>query len=451
MRVIRTLVSDEKLEDVLATLEDNDIDYVVVHEESDRDDPAVVEFPLPTQAVEAILEELRAVRGDDGAYTVVSSAETVFSEHIDEMEDRFITGDEEDDSIATEEIRSMAIDMTPGAKTYFAMTLLSALVATAGLLLNSPAIVVGSMVIAPLVGSALTASLGTVLDERSLVLDGLKTQVLGLAVAILGATLFSYGLKSVAFLPPAVDVSTTQQISQRISPGFLSTVVGAAAGAAGAFGLATGVSVTLVGVMIAAALIPAAAAVGIGIAWGIRSVAAGAFFLLVLNAIAIHLAGAAVLWYLGYRPEDWGLDGPISSLSSQQAGSLALTAVVFGGVFVGFGGVVATHIAFEQDVNQAATDVVSADDYGDLELLSVHSEFDAQLVTSQPAQQVTVVVSRPVDRAYPDLSQRLADRIASATDRQVSVTVEFVDRQTAEASGAATGLLAPGVGRLPGR
>ncbi len=435
MRLIRTLVSDANRDEVLASLDERDVDYVIVQEESDRDDRTLVEFPVPTQAVETVLDELREVRGDDGSYTVVSSAETVFSEHVDELEDRYITGSEEDDSIATEEIRSMALDMTPGAKTYYSMTLLSALVATAGLLLDSPAIVVGSMVIAPLVGSALTASLGTVLDERSLVVDGLKTQLFGLVVAIGGASLFSLGLKTAAFLPPAVDVSTTQQIAQRISPGLLSTVVGAAAGAAGAFGLATGVSVTLVGVMIAAALIPAAAAVGIGIAWGIESVAAGALFLLVMNAIAIHLAGAAVLWYLGYRPEEWGLDDSLSALTTRQVGSLAMTVVVLGGAFVGSGVVVATHIGFEQDVNEAATEVLAHERYDALELVSVHTKFDAQLLSNNPDQEVTVVVSRPADRAYPDLSDRFAARIAATTDRRVTVSVEFRERQTAEAGG----------------
>lgn len=51
--------------------------------------------------------------------------------------------------MSDEEIRAKAIKLNPGQRTYYAMTLLSVLVATVGRLLDAPAIVVGSMVIAP--------------------------------------------------------------------------------------------------------------------------------------------------------------------------------------------------------------------------------------------------------------------------------------------------------------
>jgi len=302
MRLVRTLVHETDVESVAAVLEEYDVDYLVFREDSGREEGVLLEFPLPTQAVESVLTELREASGAE-PYTVVTSSESVTSEHIDELEERFVTGTEEDDSIPTDELRTTALDMMPSPLTYYSMTLLSALVATAGLLLDSAAVVVGSMVIAPLVGSALTASLGTVLDDRGMVVEGFRTQLLGLVLAVVGAALFSAALRSAAFLPPALDPTTTRQVAQRISPGLLSVVVGLCAGAAGAFGLATGVPVALVGVMIAAALVPAAAAVGIGVAWGLPAVAVGALLLLVMNTVAIHVAGAGVLWYLGYRPD----------------------------------------------------------------------------------------------------------------------------------------------------
>lgn len=431
MRLIRTLVAQAESDDVVAILDEHNIDYVLFREDSGRDDAVLVEFPIPTQAVESILDELRdATRGDE-SYTVVASAESVFSDHSDEMEERFITGTEEDDSIATEEVRSKALDMTPSPQTYYSMTFLSALVATAGLLLDSPAVVVGSMVIAPIVGSALTASVGTVLDDRAMILNGFKTQLFGLLLAIIGATVFSFALKSAAFLPPALDITTTQQISQRISPGLLSVVVGICAGAAGAFGLATDFSETLVGVMIAAALIPAAAAVGIGVAWGIPTVALGAFLLLVLNAIAIHVSGAFVLWYLGYRPGRWTTSDIRSRVSVRKVSPLLLTIGALGIVFIGVGTVVSAHIVFEQQVNQATGDVLSDDRYEDLDLIAVRSEFSGTPpVTLSRDQQITVVVGRAADREYPELSRAIARNVASETGRDVTVVIEFVEQQT---------------------
>lgn len=194
--------------------------------------------------------------------------------------------------------------MTPNRLTYYSLTLISALVAVAGLLLESPAIVVGAMVIAPQVSAALTASIGTVLDDRRMIVEGFSSLVGGLVVAVVGAAAFGWLVQTAGFIPATLDVDTISQISHRISPGVLSIVVGAAAGAAAAFGLATAFPLSIVGVMIAAALIPAPAAVGIGIAWGMPSVALGALLLLIMNTVLIVLVALGVLWYLGYRPDD---------------------------------------------------------------------------------------------------------------------------------------------------
>jgi uncharacterized hydrophobic protein (TIGR00271 family) len=147
--------------------------------------------------------------------------------------------------------------------TYYVMTVLSAIVTTSGLLLDSAAIVIGAMVIAPQLGAAITASIGTVLNDRTVVVSGFRSFVGGLLVAVIGAIVFSWFIRTMHFLPPALDVETVAQIDSRTSPGILSVVIGICAGAAGAFGLATAVPLSIVGVMVAAAVIPPAAAVGI--------------------------------------------------------------------------------------------------------------------------------------------------------------------------------------------
>ncbi|WP_458186767.1 TIGR00341 family protein [Haladaptatus sp. NG-WS-4] len=418
MRLIQVLVPDESRDEVLAILDDEHIDYVLTREESGRD-AAIVQFPLPTQAVDAVLGRLRDVGlGDE--YTVVGTLETARTPNIGELEDKFVKGGNEDDSIATEEIRTKALGMNPSPVTYYAMTLLSAIVATAGLLLDSPAIVVGSMVIAPQVGSAMTTSVGLVLNDRDMIREGLRSQVLGLGVAIVGATIFGWALKSVQFIPPALNVATVTQISQRISPGFLSFAVGLSAGAAGALGLATALPVSLVGVMIAAALIPAAAAVGVGLAWGPPVVALGAFVLLVVNAVSINAAGGGVLWALGYRPADG------TTLRKAAPTLVAVTILLVS--FAGAGVLMSQQMRTENAVNEEVQKVLQQEQYKSLELVRVQVEFDDMGLVDD-SQQVTVVVSRPVDERYPQLSQELADRISSRLDGRTIVQVEFTERQ----------------------
>ena len=416
MRLVQFTLPPDSRESVLAVLDDEGVDYVLV----DADDDTLVEFPLPAQAVESVLSDLRDA-GLDDRYLVVASAESAVTERFDDLEARYVEGSEGDESIDPDELAATARDMTPNAATYYSMTVLSAVVALAGLLLDSPALVVGSMVIAPQVGSALTAAVGVVLADRGMIRSGLRAQVVGLAVAVAGAAAVGWLVQAASFVPGALDVTTVTQISQRISPGALSLVVGLAAGAAGSLGLATALPVSLVGVMIAAALIPAAAAVGVGIAWGLPVVAAGAALLLASNFAAINVVSPAVLWALGYRPADWG-DAP-----RRRYARVGAVVLVLGAAFVGAAALTADQMAFERDANRAVADTLDADRYDDLALVGVRST----VPLAGGDYGVTVVVERPDDGSYPGLAARIRTGVADRTGRLVAVEVQFVDRDRA--------------------
>ncbi|MFD1515318.1 TIGR00341 family protein [Halomarina rubra] len=428
MRVIKLLVPEDQLDTVFDILDGENIDFVVTKDATERRDRSLVEFPLPTQAVEFVLRKLREAGIDDHEYTIIASAETAKTEHYHELEDRFVAGVEEDDSVAPEEIRAKALDMYRNALTYYSLTAFSAIVAAAGLLLDSPAVVVGAMVIAPQVGSALISSVGMVLDDRRMMLMGIRTQVVGFTIAIVGAIAFGWLLKVGGFIPNALDVTTVGQIAKRISPGLLSVSVAFCAGAAGAFGLATALPVSLVGVMIAAALVPAAAAVGIGIAWGLPAVALGAFLLLVVNAVAVNLSGFLVLWYLGYRPESWER-AEVGAVRRYAPTAGALFVLV--GILLLVGGVVGGSVALENDVNGVVTDAVQSDEYQQLTLVSVSTEVNTiQLFDETPT--VSVVVGRPSGEQYPDLADDLAARIEETTGERVVVDVQYNDHSRSE-------------------
>ncbi|WP_027119190.1 TIGR00341 family protein [Natronorubrum tibetense] len=424
MRLIELFVPDDRSDDALSVLDDEGIDYVRTAEAGDGTDGELVSFPLPPQAVERVLSSLREA-GIDDQFVVVSSIETARTPRIDELEERYVNGQEEDDSIAHEEIRSRAMNMTPGRVTYYAMTVLSAIVATAGLLLDSPAIVVGSMVIAPQVSAALTGTVGLVLDDRKMIVDGLTSLAVGLVVAIASAFVFAWIVRSGGIVPSTIDITAIVQVQNRISPGLLAIVVGICAGAAGAFGLATAIPVSLVGVMIAVALIPAAAAVGIGMAWGNVSVALGAFVLVAVNATSILFSGLAVFWYLGYRPDGWTRGSIRENISGDWVGTLAV-AVVLGVVVLSLGGfVLGQYVLYENSVNDDVRTVLDDDEYADLELVEVRTEFVG--VGVDDGTEVTVVVQRPADAPYPNLVSDLETALEDRTDRDVAVVVEFVD------------------------
>ncbi|XVH31495.1 TIGR00341 family protein [Haloferacaceae archaeon DSL9] len=427
MRLIQLLAPREQLDSLRAVLDDEGVDYVSTPT-ADDDESRLVYFPLPTQAVDHLFESIEEAGLDPSSYAVIASAETARTPGFEDLEKRFVEGGEVDDRISNAEIRSTARALTPGWGTYYAMTLLSAVVATAGLLLDSPAVVVGSMVIAPQVGSALTASVGAVFGERGMVADGLRDQALSLGFVVAVAALFGFALQSTEFLPTLLDVETVSQIDNRISPGLLAFAVGVCAGAAGAFGLATEIPVSLVGVAIAAAVVPAAAAVGIGIAWSLPTVAIGAFVLLLVNAVAINLTATATFWLLGYRPPEWKTDrNPRIVIGSLCSRVTILLAVFIAVSLIVSGAAIGQQIAYE---NETATVVENllAEEYDELGLQSVQVSFGSPETDQR---EVTVVVSRPADTAPPPLAEEVAAAVSEQTGTETVVTVEYVEQQTA--------------------
>jgi uncharacterized hydrophobic protein (TIGR00341 family) len=300
------LVPTGKREAVLRTLDEEGVDYAVSEEASGRDFVAVVTFPVPKEAVEPVLARLREAGIERDAYTVVVDAETVASKRFDELVEKYREDENNDDRIAREELAAKANDLAPAFRTFVVMTVISAFVATAGLLLDSPAVVVGSMVIAPLVGPAMSASVGTVVDDDEMFVRGVRLQALGGVLAIGAAALFAFLLKETGAVPLATaEVLEIPEVDERLTPDLLSLVIALGAGAAGAISLSSGVSSALVGVMIAAALVPPTAVVGIGLAWGAPEAVVGSAILVLVNILSINFVAIGVLWDQGYRPERW--------------------------------------------------------------------------------------------------------------------------------------------------
>jgi uncharacterized hydrophobic protein (TIGR00341 family) len=302
MRLIQAFVPTSRRDEVSKSLSKRGLEHVFVDDSSDSERCLTV-FPVPPETVEELIEELRGIGVESEGVIVVSETRTVVSDVIEGRDGRDEEEVEtsEDDRISREELLSRATESGTTTPNYVAFIVLSAIVATAGLLGDSAAVVVGSMVIAPLLGPAIATSVGSVLADRDLLTDGAKAQVVGLCLAIVSGTLFAVVLRYT--IAPIGDILVLDQIAERTNPGALSLVIAVVSGAAGALSFTTGANTALVGVMMAAALIPPAAAVGVGIAFGDAVLAISAGVLVLVNVVAINLVSTLVLWWRGYRPE----------------------------------------------------------------------------------------------------------------------------------------------------
>ncbi len=431
MRLVELTIPKGKREVVLAALDDHNIDYVVTDETSGREFDALVSFPLPTNAVEPVLDDLRETGIDRDAFTVVLSAETVVSERFEQLQEQY--ADEEDEGrIAREELTAKASELAPPLSSYVILTVVSAVIATAGLLLDSPAVVVGSMVIAPLVGPAMAASIGTVVDDPELFVRGVKLQALGMGLAVVSAAVFAWTVKTIYLVPPGMDITTVPEIQERLTPDFLSLVVALGAGVAGVLSLSTGVSTALVGVMIAVALMPPAATVGIGLAFGQPAVSVGAGVLALVNGLSINLAALVVLWYRGYRPENWFRLSEARSRTLKRVGAL-LAAIALLSAFLG--GV--TYSAyqngtFEEDARGAVEGELA--ERPGAELLSFDVTY-GQDVLFQTPEEVVVHIGHEVGTDPPKIEEELASRIEAETGRSIRVDIRYQATATAGENG----------------
>ncbi|WP_458185844.1 TIGR00341 family protein [Haladaptatus sp. NG-WS-4] len=436
MRLVQVSIPTGERETVVETLESEGIDYFLTDETGGRKYTALATFPLPQSAVQPVIDKLYDAGLSDDAHTVIIDAETDTSREFQRLAKRY-DAENGGNRIARDEVLTQARELTPQFRTFIFMTVVSAVVATAGLLLDSPAVVVGSMVIAPLVGPALAAGVGTVLNDQGLFRRGVKLQALGGLVSILSATVFALLVRNLYLFPPNTDVLTISQISGRLTPDFLSLIVALGAGAAGVISLAAGVSVALVGVMIAAALIPPAAAVGIGIAWGEPMIAIGAGVLVLVNVLSINLAAILTLHYMGYQPKSW-FDTERSREETIRRIGVLLLGIALVSLFLGSVTYTTYQSAqFERQADETVGRVLSESEYQNVKKLdmSIHYRQGVPLGTDRYAQylpfrepdRVVVTVGRPRQQPYPELADTIRDRIERRTGRSVSVQIRYME------------------------
>ncbi|USZ69454.1 DUF389 domain-containing protein [Halorussus salilacus] len=423
MRVVHVLVPDEHRESAMEALDERRVEYVVLE---DDDESVLLEFPIPTDATGEVFGALHEAGVPDDAYRVVSTGETATTGTIDELMTRYAA---RYDPLSVPELKSKSQDLSRDPLSFVGLVVLSAMIAAGGLLVGSPAIIVGAMVIAPLVGPMLTASVGAIAGDRAMFADSVRLQVVGLLAGIVGAGLFAFVAQTLSFVPPVLDITSIVVIADRAAPTFLTVAVGVIAGAAAAFGLTTKGPTSLIGVMIAAALIPGASATGIALVWGEYLVALGASTVLAVTVIGINVAVFATLELLGYDSSPRSLVPSFEAPARIAAISVVALLLVVGSVAVVYG--TYQHFEYEYGTNRAVDDVLSRSAYDALNVSTVRTDYGpgAALFDARPT--VVVTVFRPSGAEYPDLAATLRREIANRTAHRPAVQVQFTDVQAA--------------------
>lgn len=173
---------------------------------------------------------------------------------------------------------------------FWTLLLLAAVIASAGVVSDSTATVIGAMIVAPLMTPILGVVLSvTIGDGRNLAVSAVLVVTGALAVIGIG-----YAVGLLAEVP--VDAAHSSQVAGRVNPSLIDLVAAVATGAVGAFAIVrSDVSDTLPGVAIAISLVPPLAVVGLTLEARQSGEAVGALLLFLTNVSAILVTGVIVL------------------------------------------------------------------------------------------------------------------------------------------------------------
>lgn len=179
---------------------------------------------------------------------------------------------------------------SPSASRFWVLLTLATVIATAGVIADSTATVIGAMIVAPLMTPILGIALATVLGDRTALLRSIFYVVAGATLVIALAYVISM------FNLHPDDYASNSQVAARISPRLIDLLAALATGTVGAFALVRrDISDTLPGVAIAISLVPPLAVVGVLLQVGRFSDASQALLLFGTNVAAIIATGTIVL------------------------------------------------------------------------------------------------------------------------------------------------------------
>lgn len=198
--------------------------------------------------------------------------------------------------INREELYTDVLETAKLSRVFLVMVALSTVVAAVGLVRDNSVIVLSAMVIAPLLGPNIALALAATLGDRQLGRTAMRSSAAGFSLAMILAVLYGlvFGVNA-----------TTAEISSRTRVGFGDIALALAAGTAGALSLTTGASGTLIGVMVAVALLPPTIVTGMLIGSGHFGAAVGAAELVAINLVCLILAAILTFLVQGIRPTNW--------------------------------------------------------------------------------------------------------------------------------------------------
>lgn len=308
VRVISPASSTSQVEAVL-TQDEAVVHLVVVPGAARAPDGDLVEFDVVREGATLVLDRLRELGLDRDGGIVMENVEAALSQSA-ERAARRVPGLGVD-AVVWQQIEQQTGEETRLSWAFLVFMIVATVIASIGVLLDQPILIVGSMVVGPEFGPLAALCVGVVRRRGYLIRRSAWTLLVGFTAGMAVTVVTTWLLTAVGLVDKDMLLGDRPLTGFIWQPDALSWVVGFLAGIAGMLSLTSAKSGTLVGVLISVTTVPAAANAAAAVAYGVGHEAAGSALQLVINLAAIVVAGVLTLlvqltagWATGRRRPD---------------------------------------------------------------------------------------------------------------------------------------------------
>lgn len=200
------------------------------------------------------------------------------------------------DPVVWEEVSTRTSENVELTNTFVIYMVLAMLIAAVGIYFDLPILIVGAMVVGPEFGPIAGACVAIVNRHPEPLRKSIRALAVGFPIGIVATILVTWLLEAVGQIPDSIDFQDHTLTKFITEPNFFSAYVALMAGIVGMLSLTSAKSSALVGVLISVATIPAAANMGVAIAYEDWSVLGQATAQLAINLAMIFAGGLMTLY-----------------------------------------------------------------------------------------------------------------------------------------------------------
>jgi uncharacterized hydrophobic protein (TIGR00271 family) len=199
------------------------------------------------------------------------------------------------DALVWEEVEAQARDDATPTPSFFVLMALAAMIAACGIIVDSPVLIVGAMVIGPDFGPVAAICVALVKFRPARLARAAATLALGLLASMVAAWFLSRVFRATGLVAADFELSQRGLTAFISRPDLISVVVALVAGVAGMLTITEARSGALVGVLVSVTTIPAAANMGVALALVNGDEAWGSARQLLVNVACLVLSGTVAL------------------------------------------------------------------------------------------------------------------------------------------------------------